>query len=362
MAPGNNAHGGATSWRKRLVLAAGLVAGMFALAGCSADEVMRFGWPEGVTPEARDMTTLWSWSVVAALIMGVLVWGLTFWTITFHRRKADSPDFPRQTAYNVPLELLYTAVPFLIIAVLFYFTVIVQTKVEKLEDNPDVTIDVTAFQWNWRFAYREVTLADGTKVSLERPNPYGQQPDIAKLNEEAAKEKEETGEIEHQPERGPNHGRFQEIRDYLKFSSVEVQGSTAEIPVLVLPTGARVQFDLASADVVHSFYVPQFAFKRDVMPNPKENHSQNKFQISEIEREGAFVGRCAEMCGDYHSMMNFEIRAVSPDKFSQYVKARQSGKDNAAALEAIGEPGVSTSTHPFDTRRTASPVSAEGAN
>ena len=113
---------------------------MFALAGCSADEVMRFGWPEGVTPEARDMTELWSWSVVAALIMGVLVWALTFWTITFHRRKADSPDFPRQTAYNVPLELLYTAIPFLIIAVLFYFTVVVQTKVEKIEDKKAVEL------------------------------------------------------------------------------------------------------------------------------------------------------------------------------------------------------------------------------
>nr|WP_083773927.1 cytochrome c oxidase subunit II [Tsukamurella paurometabola] len=339
---------------------------MFAMSGCSADEVMRFGWPEGVTPEAREMTTLWSWSVVAALAMGVLVWALTFWTITFHRKKADSPDFPRQTAYNVPLELLYTAVPFLIIAVLFYFTVIVQTKVEKLEDNPAVTVDVTAFQWNWRFAYREITengKDGGTPIKLERPNPYGQQPDLKKLNEEAAKEKAETGEIEHQPERGPNHGRFQEIRDYLKFSTVEVQGSSAEIPVLVLPTGARIEFVLASADVVHSFYVPQFAFKRDVMPNPKENHSQNRFQITEIERSGDFVGRCAEMCGDYHSMMNFEIRAVSPEKFTQYIKARQDGKDNATALESIGESGVSTSTAPFDTRRTGRTASTvEGAN
>ncbi|BDD82054.1 putative cytochrome c oxidase subunit 2 precursor [Tsukamurella pulmonis] len=368
MAPGSNAHGGATSWRKRLVLAAGLVVGMFALAGCDVDEVMRFGWPEGVTPEARDMTELWSWSVVAALIMGVLVWALTFWTITKHRKKADSPDFPRQTAYNVPLELLYTAVPFLIIAVLFYFTVVVQTKVEKIEDNPGVTVDVTAFQWNWRFAYREVTL-DGNKIKLERENPYGKQPDIAKLNEEAEKMKEH-GHVEAQPERGPNHGRFQEIRDYLKFSTVEVQGSSAEIPVLVLPTDTRVQFDLASADVVHSFYVPQFAFKRDVMPNPVQNHTQNKFQVSSIDRPGAFVGRCAEMCGDYHSMMNFEIRAVTPENFKKYIEARQSGMDNVAALESIGEVGLSTSTFPFDTRRTGrtasgnstAPVSAEGAN
>ena len=149
-----------------------------------------------------------------------------------------------------------------------------------------------------------------------------------------------------------------------------MQGSSAEIPVLVLPTDTRVQFDLASADVVHSFYVPQFAFKRDVMPNPVQNHTQNKFQVSSIDRPGAFVGRCAEMCGDYHSMMNFEIRAVTPENFKKYIEARQGGKDNVAALESIGEVGVSTSTFPFDTRRTGrtpsgnstAPVNAEGAN
>ena len=100
---------------------------------------------------------------------------------------------------RVPLELIYTAVPFVIISVLFYFTVVVQTKVEKIEDNPGVTVDVTAFQWNWRFAYREVTL-DGNNIKLERENPYGKQPDIAKLNEEAEKMKEH-GHVEAQPER-----------------------------------------------------------------------------------------------------------------------------------------------------------------
>ncbi len=82
------------------------------------------------------MRELWTWSVIAALVMGVLVWGLTFWAVIFHRKKKDSPEFPRQTAYNVPLELAYTAVPFVIIAVLFYFTVIVQNHVLEKEDNP----------------------------------------------------------------------------------------------------------------------------------------------------------------------------------------------------------------------------------
>ena len=69
--------------------------------------------------------------------------------------------------------------------------------------------------------------------------------------------------------------------------------------------------------------MPEFLFKRDVMPNPKENHSDNVFQICEIEKEGAFVGRCAEMCGTYHSMMNFEVRAVSPEKFAKYIELRK---------------------------------------
>ncbi|MFC7751887.1 cytochrome c oxidase subunit II [Tsukamurella soli] len=324
---------------------------MLAMSGCSADEAMRFGWPEGVTPQARDMTTLWSWSVVAALIMGALVWGLTFWTITFHRKKEGTPDFPRQTGYNVPLELFYTAVPFVIVAILFYFTVLVQTKVEKMEPNPPVLVDVTAFQWNWRFGYREVKLDDGTQLNLEKPNPYGTQPKPGEAVMVDGKEKH-----------GPNNGRFQEIRDYLHFSKIETQGSSAEIPVLVLPTNTRIEFDLASADVVHSFYVPQFAFKRDVFPNPQQNHTNNRFQISEIDRPGAFVGRCAEMCGDYHSMMNFEIRAVTPDKFAQYIKDRLAGEDNAAALAAIGEQPQAVTTAPFNTRRTARTASSVGEN
>ncbi|GAA4388391.1 aa3-type cytochrome oxidase subunit II [Tsukamurella soli] len=339
------------SWARRLTVAAGLVGGMLAMSGCSADEAMRFGWPEGVTPQARDMTTLWSWSVVAALIMGALVWGLTFWTITFHRKKEGTPDFPRQTGYNVPLELFYTAVPFVIVAILFYFTVLVQTKVEKMEPNPPVLVDVTAFQWNWRFGYREVKLDDGTQLNLEKPNPYGTQPKPGEAVMVDGKEKH-----------GPNNGRFQEIRDYLHFSKIETQGSSAEIPVLVLPTNTRIEFDLASADVVHSFYVPQFAFKRDVFPNPQQNHTNNRFQISEIDRPGAFVGRCAEMCGDYHSMMNFEIRAVTPDKFAQYIKDRLAGEDNAAALAAIGEQPQAVTTAPFNTRRTARTASSVGEN
>lgn len=300
------------------------------------------------------MLLLWQWACIAALIMGTFVWGLIFWAITFHRRRKSAvgasadEEFPRQTGYNVPLELLYTAVPFVLIAILFYFTVIVQTTVEKKEENPAVAIDLTAFQWNWKFGYNSVRLQDGTQLinadQAKKGNPFDLQvPDYYEHNGH---------EIE-MP--GPAGGRNDDIRDYLSFTKVETLGTSSEIPILVLPTDTRIQFNLASADVIHSFWVPEFLFKRDVMPFPKENHQDPVFQISKIDRPGAFVGRCAEMCGTYHAMMNFEVRAVTPEVFEQYIKyrAKNPGKSNAEALAAICQQPQSVVTVPFDSRRVA---------
>ena len=121
--------------------------------------------------------------------------------------------------------------------------------------------------------------------------------------------------------------------------------------MLVLPTGKRIQFRLASADVVHTFWVPEFLFKRDVMPNPEANNSVNVFQVDDISKPGAFVGHCAEFCGTYHSMMNFEVRVVPPNDFKAYLQQRIDGKSNAQALQAIGQAPLAVTTHPFDTRR-----------
>ncbi len=350
-ATGARPGGGSTSGgRGRTLRRAGLAVSMgitvLLVSGCSIDNpVLRFGWPTGVTPQATRMRELWTWSVVAALAMGVLVWGLTFWTVAFHRKKSNSPEFPRQTGYNVPLELTYTAIPFVIIAVLFYFTVVVQNYVHEKVSNPDVVVDVTAFQWNWKFGYQKAVLPGGQIYD-------GADKERNSLNQEIIEEYKER-KVDGHPQPGPNNGLPANDTSYLHYDKVETIGSSREIPVLVLPTGKVVEFQLAAADVIHSFWVPEFLFKRDVMPNPKENHSDNTFQITKIEREGAFVGRCAEMCGTFHSMMNFEVRAVSPEKFERYLQVREKGATNAEALASIGESPVSVTTHPFDTDRTA---------
>jgi cytochrome c oxidase subunit 2 len=284
---------------------------------------------------------LWIGSLIAALVVGVIVWGLIFWSSAFHRHKKGDTELPRQFGYNMPLELVLTVTPFLIISVLFYFTVVVQEKMLHKDPNPEVVIDVTAFQWNWKFGYQKVNFGDGTFTY-----------DGADPERKAAMESKPEGVDKHGEEIvGAVRGLNPEDRQYLNFDKVETLGSSTEIPILVLPTGKRVEFQIASADVIHAFWVPEFLFKRDVMPDPQANHSDNIFQVSEINKTGAFVGRCAEMCGTYHSMMNFEVRVVEPNDFKAYLQQRMAGKTNAEALQAINQSPTAVTTHPFDTRR-----------
>ncbi len=311
------------------------------LSGCDWSEALGLGWPRGITPEAHLNRELWIGSVIASLVVGVIVWGLIFWTSAFHRHKKGETELPRQFGYNMPLELVLTVVPFLIISVLFYFTVVVQERMLHEEPNPDVVIDVTAFQWNWKFGYQKVAFQDGTF------NYDGADPE----RKEAVASGPEGVEGPHGGEFGVIGDKNPEDRSYLNFDKVETLGTSTEIPILVVPVGKRIEFQIASADVIHGFWVPEFLFKRDVMPNPEANNSDNTFQISEIYQTGAFVGRCTEMCGTYHSMMNFELRVVEPNDFKAYLEQRIDGKTNAEALQAINQPPTAVTTRPFDTRR-----------
>jgi cytochrome c oxidase subunit 2 len=286
--------------RSKLAKVAGLgLLGALTLSGCSYDQVagswLSWGWPEGITDEARAMHKLWIGSTIAALVVGIAVWILiAYAAIRYRKRKGSEDELPRQTAYNLPLEVVYTIIPFVIIAVLFFFTVSTQNRVQERSDDPDVTVAVNAFKWNWQFVYPDTTDANGGEP-------------------------------------------------------VSTVGSSDEIPILVVPTGETIRFELASADVIHSFWVPEFLFKLDVIPG-NENGRDNVFQVT-VREEGAYVGRCAELCGTYHAFMNFEVRSVSPQDFDAYLAARESGQSTFDALESIGQPGAATSTTPFQMER-----------
>ncbi len=268
------------------------------LAGCDVGAAFDgFGWPQGgITQQSQRMYDLWIGSVVAALAVGFFVWGLIFWCVVRYRKRGE--ELPAQTRFNMPMEILYSVTPFLVVAVLFFYTAVVQTDVNKLSERPDMTVEVVAFKWNWQFNYRSAPDRDPTARTV-----------------------------------------------------ASTLGSTDVIPILVLPTGRSIRFEETSRDVIHSFWVPEMLFKRDVFPDPQ---SRNYFQVT-IEKQGRYVGRCAELCGTYHSMMNFEVRAVSPAQFDQFLAAKQAGMSTPDALGAIGFTGVdrfATTTHPFDTKRT----------
>jgi cytochrome c oxidase subunit 2 len=307
---GRAQRGGSRRGTGRVVRTTVLAAGVLLLtSGCSVQDVIRFGWPEGVTPQAEAMRHLWTWSAIAALVVGVITWGAMFWAVAMHRKKKDDDGTPpRQTQYNLPVEIVFTVVPTIIVAVLFAATVTVQNYVDNdPAEKADVDIAVTAFQWNWEFGYPDNPGQDGRPIST--------------------------------------------------------LGTSDTIPLLVLPTDRTIQFTQRSNDVIHSFFVPEFLFKRDVFPDPEVNDQDNVWRIDRIEREGAFVGRCAELCGSYHSQMNFEVRALSPDKYDRWIGLRAQNNPATNAPYSAGEALAAlncgqlcapqaTTTYPFTTERT----------
>lgn len=235
-------------------------AGLF-LSGCSqdtADQWGRLGLPEAASDRAPHIGDLWNGAWIAALIVGVFVWGLIGFVLLRYRRKHDA-EMPRQNRYNLPLELMYTLVPFLIIGVLFFFTVKSQDAVLAKSTGSVHTVNVIGQKWSWTFNY------------MEASNPA-------------------VGVVVH------------EI------------GTLAKIPDLYLPVNEPVRFNLNSPDVNHSFWIPEFYFKLDVLPG-----HPNSFDATPT-RVGTYLGKCAELCGTYHSAMLFNVHVVTVDEYNAYLK------------------------------------------
>lgn len=229
-----------------------LTAAALGLSGCAAelvDQWGRGGLPEPATEETPLVGNLWIGTWVAALAVGVLVWGLILWSAFVYRRRDVS--LPPQTRYNLPIEFLYTIAPFTIIAALFFFTVQNQDELLEVSEDPDVTIGVVGQQWAWTFNYLDDDVYD--------------------------------------------------------------TGTTTDPTTLYLPVNQTVRFELQSPDVIHSFWVPSFYMKMDVIPG-----KTNTFQATP-NREGRFAGKCAELCGVYHSRMLFNVEIVSQNEYEEHL-------------------------------------------
>jgi cytochrome c oxidase subunit 2 len=244
-------------------------AGLLALAGCSAttqDEWERVAMPEGAAGHSDSIISFWQWTWVTAMIVGVFVWGLILFAVIKYRRRGND-EVPVQTRYNLPMELLYTVAPVVVVLVFFKFVIDTQNEVpvngRDEPGEPDHVVTVVGQQWSWTFNYVEDPALDGQTTVFQDGNPQ-------------------------------------------------------DIPTLYLPVGESVEFRLQSPDVVHSFWVPAFTYKLDVIPGS----ITNTFQMTPV-REGTFEGRCAELCGTYHSRMLFDVKVVPAAEFAEHLQELQ---------------------------------------
>lgn len=263
-AAGSSATHSSSWWRLAALAPLGLL-----VTACDTSTAGRFGYPKPVTEQGDRILSIWTGFMWVAVAVGLLVYGLILWACVRFRKRGD--DVPRQVHYNLPVEALYTVLPFVMVAVLFYYTARDETYLDKLSRNPDVTIGVVGFQWSWQFNYTSEKL--------------------------------------------------------------QVTGRPGQYPTLVLPAHQRVQFLENSQDVVHAFWVPDFLFKRDVVPG-----RTNKFEIT-TEGPGTFDGRCTELCGVYHSRMLFTVKVVEEAEYQQFLQTAK-----AAAEAGTSDMYTTTST------------------
>jgi len=174
------------------------------LTGCT--KVSGLGYEEGLSSVNDISLSLWQGAWIAGAVVGIFTLILILWPAVFHRAKASKGEFPKQTQYNVPVEIGYTIIPFIIVAVLFYFTAVKQTEIVEKTSNYKHEIVVDGFQWSWQFSYLDA---------------------------------------------GPK---------------AVVTGTPANPPTLYVPLGEKVRYTIVSNDVVHGFWIPAFMIQMQNLP------------------------------------------------------------------------------------------------
>ena len=248
-----------------------------ALAGCTQEQLQ--GWLPGdpdTTNHTSSIIGLWVTSWIVLLVVGVITWGLIIWAAVVYRRRKGQTGLPVQLRYNLPIEIFYTIVPLILVLGFFAFTARDQAQIEEPTKNPDVQIEVFGKRWAWDFNYvTDNAYSAGVQADF---NPDG---------------------------------------------SID----TDNLPVLVLPVDKSIEIKIESRDVIHSFWVVDFLYKKDMIPG------KSNYMYFTPTKEGTYQGKCAELCGEYHSLMLFTVKVVSEEDYKAYI-----AEQKAAGFEGqIGE-------------------------
>lgn len=270
-----------------------------ALAGCTPTELHGYlpGFEEGdgtaTTNQVERVASLWTSSWIVLLAVGVITWGLMLWAMVVYRRRKGQTGLPVQLRYNMPIEIFFTTVPLILVLGLFAFTARDQAEIEAPWAEPDVEITAIAKQWAWDFQYN------------------GEEED----NSDAVW----TMGVQAQPDADGNIDQ-------------------SKLPTLVLPVDQKVTIHLESRDVIHSFWIIDFLYKKDMYQG-----RDNSWSFIPT-REGTYAGKCAELCGEYHSMMLFNVEVVSQSEYQAYLDeleaAGNTGDINDAYNRLTNAPGT----------------------
>ena len=261
------------------------VAGLTPASSALADWGLNM--PVGVTDLSAEtfhlhMLVFW-WCVAIAIV----VFGAMIYSLVKHRKSvgAEAADF----SHSMKAEVIWTVLPIVILLVL---AVPATETLIKLEDSrdPDMTIVVTGYQWKWHYEYK------GEDVDFYST--------LARTSYDARR-------------KGSNIDVF----------SVENYLLDVDKP-LVVPVGAKVRLLITSNDVIHSWWVPDFAVKKDAIPGFM---NETWFQANET---GTFRGQCAELCGKDHGYMPIVVEVVQPREYRDWLAARKPEADEETSLAA----------------------------
>ncbi len=252
------------------------------LAATGRGVISSFFPPTAITDRGEAIRDLYVIIFAIAAVIFFVVEGLIVWSVIRYRRRPGDDELPPQTHGNAIAEIVWTVVPTLIVAFMFVISWQTLNTVEATSSQPQLKVRATAAQFLWTFDYLP---ADYDPTVEPAPEPLFTQTS---------------------PE-GPDGG-------------------------LVLPAGRTVHLYLESPDVIHAFYVPQFLFKRDVVPGRINSF---EFTINEEDAGGTFHGQCAELCGVSHNAMHFDVHALTGAEFDTWLE------ESIAAANASPPPGPS---------------------
>ncbi len=271
-------------WIVALVVAFVAVAALY-VTGIGAKFVAGLYPPEAVTDQGADVRSLYNIVFLIAAAIFLLVEGLLIFTIIAYRRKPTDTELPPQTHGNSIAEIIWTVIPTLIVVFLFIISWQTLAKVDTVTANAETKIRAVAGQFQWEFDYMPPTF-----------DPLAKDP-VPPL--------------------------------YVEYAPTGDEGG------LHIPAGRTIQLYLNSPDVIHAFYVPQFLFKRDVVPGRTNAFS---FNISADQAGQTFRGQCAELCGIGHKDMLFDVHAMTEADFDAWLAGKVAAGERHPAPGPVGRP------------------------